>query len=100
MSGAVPRLCNTPSWNLQEHLYANRTVAVRDSSCMFRCLARALPQTDQPESLLRRCKFAVERTLHGKLIHFVNTQLEVQQKHAMLVAVIGSCWRGDEEASW
>jgi len=60
MSGAVPPLFNTPSWNAQEHLYVNSTVVVRDNICMFHCLARALTQTDQPESLLRRCKFVVE----------------------------------------
>ena len=53
MSGAVPPLFNTPSRKVQEHVYV-----VRDN--MFHCLDRAIKQTDQPESLFRRCKFAVE----------------------------------------
>jgi hypothetical protein len=59
-----------------------------------------LTETDQPENLLRQCKFAVERNLDGKLILFVNIKLELSQKHVIRIAVIGSCWRGDEEASW
>jgi len=48
MSGAVLPLFNTPSWNVQEHLYVNGTVVVRDNSCMFQCLARALYNTNWP----------------------------------------------------
>ena len=95
ISGAVPPLFNTPLWNVQEHLYVNSTVVVRDTICMFHCLARALTQTEQPESPLRRCKFAVEWTLHGKLILFVNIELKLSQKHIIFTAVIGSYWRGE-----